>query len=68
MALHISTPIVKMLQDRGLLPKHCAKVELHIPPHGAMVLRFDVFVSDESAEILGEAFTAMAAEDRAKHQ
>ena len=60
MAIRISTPVVNLLKERGLLPDHCSKVELHIPPMGAMVLRFEVFVADEHLRTLGEAFLKMA--------
>lgn len=66
MAIRISTPVVKLLQDRGLLPNHCSKVELHIPPMGAMVIRYEVFVADEHLAALGDAFTQMAEEARAE--
>ena len=64
MAIHISTPVVRLLEARGLLPKHCRFVEIHIPPNGAMVIRYDIFLTDESAAILAEAFAQIAAEQQ----
>jgi hypothetical protein len=62
MAIRISTPVVNFLQTRGLIPPHCREVSLFIPPAGAMVLRYEVFVTSDSARILSEAF-AMIADD-----
>jgi hypothetical protein len=66
MAIRISTSVVNLLEARGLLPKYCARVELHIPPNQAMVLRFEVFVNDEHFRTLSEAFAALALEAEAE--
>ncbi len=60
MSIRISTPVIKLLQARGLLPDHCKSVEMMIPPNGPMVLRYEVFVADEHLRTLAEAFLAMA--------
>ena len=65
MAIHISTPVLNLLQARGLLPKHCKLVEITIPPADGMVIRYEVFVTEDSAAILAEAFAAIAAEQKA---
>lgn len=64
MAIRISTELVKRLTERGLIPPHCGRVELLIPPDGAMVLRYEVFVTDAHLDILGSAFIEMAADTR----
>ena len=64
MAIRISKTIVDRLMEAGLIPKHCARVELHVPPNSAMTLRYDVYVADEHWQALGEAFLAMAKERR----
>jgi len=64
MAIRISTQIVKVLTDRGLLPAHCRHVSLSIPPASAMILTFEVLVTDEHLDILADAFKAQAQLDR----
>jgi len=54
-----------MLEARGLLPKHCRLVEIHIPPSGAMVICYEILITDESAAILAEAFAQIATEQHA---
>jgi hypothetical protein len=54
--IRISTPILEILEKRGLLPSHCHRVELHIPPRDAMVLRYEVFLTNEDLRVLAEAF------------
>ena len=58
--IRISTPVVKYLEEQGVLPPACANVELHIPPRGAMVLRYDVFLTVERALVLSKAFAIIA--------
>jgi hypothetical protein len=65
MAIRISTAMVKRLHDEGFLPSECRSVELTIPPAGPMVLRFEVFMTDERLKQLGGAFLELATE-RAK--
>jgi len=65
MAIRISTGMVKQLQAVGFLPDECHRVKLIIPPNGAMVLRFDVYMTDERLQQLGGAFLDLA-EERAK--
>lgn len=64
MAIRISTELAKRLMAQGLIPPHCAQVELLIPASGAMVLRYEVWVTDAHLEMLGSAFTEMAADTR----
>ena len=68
MAIRISTSVVGLLEARGLLPKHCRLVEINIPPSGAMVIRYEIFITDESAAILAEAFAQIAAEQHATRE
>ena len=65
MAIRISTPIVKQLQAVGFLPSECRNVKLIIKPASAMILRFDVFMTDERLKQLGGALLALS-EERAK--
>jgi len=65
MAIRISTAIVKRLRDVGFLPSECKSVELHIPPAGAMILTFEVYMTDARLQQLGGAFLALA-DERAK--
>jgi hypothetical protein len=60
--IRISTPIVEFLEARGMIPPNCHHVELHIPPNGAMTLRYEVFVTSERMKDLGQAFLMMADE------
>lgn len=46
------------------MPRNCSKVEILIPPNGAMVLRYEVYVTDEHLDALGSAFIQMAADTR----
>jgi hypothetical protein len=62
MAIRISTPIVERLQADGLLPPDCRLVELVITPGSAMILRFEVLVTDERLRQLGGALLALADE------
>lgn len=64
MSIRISTPVVKLLQARGLLPDHCREVTMMIPADGAMILTFEVFVTTEHLDILAEVFAAQAAASR----
>lgn len=68
MSIKISNPVVKLLEARGLLPKHCRLLEIHIPPNEAMVIRYEVFISDDTAAFLAEAFAEVAAGERAKNK
>lgn len=54
--------LAKRLTEQGLLPPNCGKVELLIPPDGALTLRYEVYVTDEDLAKLGTAFTDMAAD------
>ena len=63
--IQISTPVVKQLQEAGFLPSECARVKLIMPPHGPMLLRFDVFMTEARLRQLGGAFLALA-EERTK--
>jgi len=62
MAIRISTPIIKILEDRGLLPRNCHEVTITIPPRDAMTLRYEVFLSNEDLRVLAEAFSLGAEE------
>lgn len=64
MAIRISRQVVDMLAARGLLPNHCSNVEIHIPPNGPMVVRFDVYITDEHLRAVADAFAMMADESK----
>ena len=58
--IQISTPVVKFLEAHGMIPPNCFKVELHVPPNGPMVLRYEVFITRDRMRILSQAFALMA--------
>lgn len=49
------------LEQRGLLPKHCRLLEVSIPPGGALVLRYEVFVEPGDLAKFADALLAVAA-------
>jgi hypothetical protein len=50
------------LQVLGLVPPNCNKVELHIAPTGALMLRYDVFVVVEDLPKIAAAMIEVAKE------
>ena len=63
--IKISNAVVAVLQQRGLLPPDCRFVTIEIPATGAMILRFETYITDKSAAILSDAFAQIAADGRA---
>lgn len=66
MAIRISNAVCQVLEARGLLPKHCRLLEITIPPAEPMTIRYEIFVTDETAAILADAFAQIAADDRVR--
>lgn len=68
MAIKISNKVVNLLEARGLIPKHCRLLEISIAANAAMVIRYEIFITDESASIISEAFALIAAEEGAERK
>lgn len=62
MAMRISTAAQKIMAEQGLVPSNCSQVEILIPAHGPMVLRYEVWVNAEQLQKLSVVFQAMALE------
>lgn len=62
MALRIPVSVQLRMVDLGIVPVGCTSVELLIPAHGPMALRYQVHVTAELLERIGVVFSAAAAE------
>lgn len=49
----------KELIAEGLVPPHCFNVELHVPTDGAVVLHYEVYVTDDDLAKVRRAFGRM---------
>ena len=65
MAMRLPQSAQKLLVEQGIVPPGCSNVELHIPAVGAMLLRYDVYVTARQLDKLGIVFRAVAADLRA---
>lgn len=66
MANIISTRrIEKELIDRGLLPAQCHLIEVRIEPNAALVIRYEVFVTNDQLGAFADALKAAAAAEAA---
>lgn len=52
--------IAKELTARGLLPADCRLIEVRIEPHGALVIRYEVFVRHDQLGAFADALKAAA--------
>jgi len=59
--MRLPTSCQQMLIERGIVPPGCSNVELHIPAHGALMLRYDVFINGELLDALASVLRAAAA-------
>lgn len=48
------------LMKRGLVPDNCVNVKIIIGLGGAMVIRYEVFVTPENLAAIGDAMKALA--------
>jgi hypothetical protein len=65
-ALHIPAELLKVFVDEGLVPANCRSLELSIPADGALVLRYEVFVTTDQLEQLAVIFRTMAQQSAIK--
>jgi hypothetical protein len=66
MAIVVPIASQKMLLELGLCPPGCSNIQIVMPASGAMVLRYDVFVTAEHLDKLSLLFQLMASEAKAK--
>lgn len=67
--MKISTPqLAKELMARGLIPDNCRLVEVSIPRHGALIIRYEVFVEADRFALFADAMKAAAQHALTSHR
>ena len=59
--MRIPDSIQKLLIEQGLVPPHCRSIELLMPADGAIVLRYEVYVTTDHFSKFAVVFEGMAA-------
>lgn len=52
--------IEKELCERGLVPEHCRLIEISMTPASALVIRYEIFVTNEQVGLVADALKAAA--------
>lgn len=66
MAIRLPMDMQKRLAALGLVPPNCSNVELFIPAVGGMVLKYEVYVTEEHIAQFAQFFASYVESNKAR--